>query len=115
MPLRPSPPEPGPAAEAGLGTQPEGGGAGGASPPTPPEPRGHRGTAIKDHSGPVSWWRLRSWKKDLDVLARVHRGLRALPDEPSASGHPNGSSRADVSPPDPAIATIRDTFAAVAA
>ncbi|HEU5416221.1 MAG TPA: hypothetical protein VFV41_00930 [Streptosporangiaceae bacterium] len=30
----------------------------------------------------LAWWRLRSWKKDLDLLTRLRDGLRALPDDP---------------------------------
>jgi NAD(P)H-flavin reductase len=30
----------------------------------------------------LAWWRLRPWKKDLDLLTRLRDGLRALPDEP---------------------------------
>jgi NAD(P)H-flavin reductase/hemoglobin-like flavoprotein len=28
--------------------------------------------------GLVSWWRVRSWSRDLDTLTRLHKGLRAL-------------------------------------
>src|SRR6185437_14643884 len=30
----------------------------------------------------LAWWRLRSWKKDLELLARLRDGLKALPDDP---------------------------------
>nr|MDQ2876759.1 hypothetical protein [Actinomycetota bacterium] len=33
----------------------------------------------------LAWWRLRPWKKDLELLARLRDGLRALPDEPAAA------------------------------
>ncbi len=57
----------------------------------------------------LAWWRLRSWKKDLDLLARLRDGLRALPDEPDspermteaggpeADGAPEASDRAEAS------------------
>jgi NAD(P)H-flavin reductase/hemoglobin-like flavoprotein len=57
----------------------------------------------------LAWWRLRSWKKDLDLLARLRDGLRALPDEPDspermteaggpeADGAPDASDRAEAS------------------
>lgn len=32
----------------------------------------------------LAWWRVRPWKKDLELLARLRDGLRALPDEPGA-------------------------------
>ena len=36
--------------------------------------------------GPTAWWRLRTWRKDLDMLVRLRDGLRALPDsDPEAS------------------------------
>jgi NAD(P)H-flavin reductase/hemoglobin-like flavoprotein len=57
----------------------------------------------------LAWWRLRSWKKDLDLLARLRDGLKALPDEPDspermteagdpeADGAPDASDRAEAS------------------
>jgi hypothetical protein len=57
----------------------------------------------------LAWWRLRTWKKDLDLLARLRDGLRALPDEPDspegmteaggpeADGGPDASDRAEAS------------------
>jgi NAD(P)H-flavin reductase/hemoglobin-like flavoprotein len=85
---------------------------------------------------------MRSWRKDLDVLARLRDGLRAIPDEPLGDDQPEpaspppgppadsdskpaaspGTSDAEAgsaaSPasagPDPAIAAIRETFARTA-
>ena len=34
----------------------------------------------------LAWWRVRSWKKDLELLARLRDGLRALPDDPDEPG-----------------------------
>src|SRR5260370_6130883 len=77
------------------------------------------------------WWRTRSWRIDLAVLARVRTGLLALPDaEPAAEdgatppdGSPQPGSQPDPppqesqesqeSPADPAISAIHETFAAV--
>jgi NAD(P)H-flavin reductase/hemoglobin-like flavoprotein len=36
----------------------------------------------------LAWWRLRSWKKDLDLLTRLRDGLKALPDDPDEAGEP---------------------------
>ena len=38
----------------------------------------------------LAWWRLRSWKKDLELLARLRDGLRALPDDPETDDDPAG-------------------------
>ena len=38
--------------------------------------------------GLTSWWRVRSWSKDLDTLIRLHKGLRALDDDPDAEQAP---------------------------
>jgi NAD(P)H-flavin reductase/hemoglobin-like flavoprotein len=92
---------------------------------------------------PLAWWRLRSWRKDLDLLTRLRDGLKALPDDPPEDSQPEAASPpddpsasagrepgvpADVpadetgSPadpgsagPDPAIAAIKETFGRVAA
>ncbi len=84
------------------------------------------GDAPKTHRQ-LAWWRLRSWRKDVDVLARVRDGLQNLPDstgeadEPASElprpdeSTPRGASAEAPSPsPDPAIAAIRHTFASVA-
>jgi NAD(P)H-flavin reductase/hemoglobin-like flavoprotein len=42
----------------------------------------------------LAWWRLRSWKKDLDLLARLRDGLKALPDEPDEPGSPDPMAEA---------------------
>jgi NAD(P)H-flavin reductase/hemoglobin-like flavoprotein len=85
---------------------------------------------------------MRSWRKDLDVLARLRDGLRAIPDDPLGDDQPeaasppagaaassgsqpgasagpsaeeNGSAASPASAgPDPAIAAIRETFARTA-
>ena len=71
----------------------------------------------------LPWWRLRTWRKDLDALARLRDGLQAL-DLEDPDGSENGESRgqpassgapAGTAAPDPAIAAIRETFALVAA
>ncbi len=36
----------------------------------------------------MPWWRRRSWSTDLDVLTRLHRGLRALDVDPDAQQKP---------------------------
>jgi len=92
---------------------------------------------------PLAWWRLRSWRKDLDLLTRLRDGLNALPDDPPAVDQPEATApSADppvISPsepadstvmpadktgsvtdpdgarPDPAIAAIKETFERVAA
>lgn len=40
----------------------------------------------------LAWWRLRSWKTDLDLLTRLRDGLRALPDEVD-DGQPGAAQR----------------------
>jgi hypothetical protein len=62
----------------------------------------------------VTWWRLRSWKKDLDVLARVLDGLKALREEGPEDTYQNEQEPVAGQEPDVAIAAIRDTFAIVA-
>jgi NAD(P)H-flavin reductase/hemoglobin-like flavoprotein len=79
------------------------------------------------------WWRLRTWRTDLAVLARVRDGLQALP-APVAEAdtarisladpdEPDGQKRdaATAAPsaaaddgPDPTLVAIRETFAEVA-
>jgi NAD(P)H-flavin reductase/hemoglobin-like flavoprotein len=39
----------------------------------------------KDHR-PFGWWRLRSWRTDLEILRQVRHGLQALPDLDSPAG-----------------------------
>src|SRR6266568_6501309 len=88
------------------------------------------GDAPKSHRGQLAWWRLRSWRKDVDVLARVRDGLQNLPDNadeddapaseselarPSESMPQGASAEAPSPSADPAIAAIRHTFASVAA
>jgi NAD(P)H-flavin reductase/hemoglobin-like flavoprotein len=78
---------------------------------------------------PTAWWRRRTWHNDLDLLARVLDGLRAIPDppdsraeaaEPAAQEDPvaeeqaagvTGSADAG---PDPAMVAIKETFARIA-
>ena len=38
--------------------------------------------------GSSAWWRMRSWRKDLEVLARLRDGLQAIPDVPSGDDQP---------------------------
>ncbi len=86
------------------------------------------GDAPKSHRGQLAWWRLRSWRKDVDVLARVRDGLQNLPDNadeddapaselprPAESMPQGASAEAPSQSPDPAIAAIRHSFASVAA
>jgi NAD(P)H-flavin reductase/hemoglobin-like flavoprotein len=88
---------------------------------------------------PLAWWRIRTWRKDLDLLARLRDGLRALPDDPVETEGEAAASPAD-SPaelaselpasaealadgdapvldagPDPALAAIKQTFERTAA
>ena len=81
--------------------------------------------------GLLAWWQRRSWRMDLAVLARVRDGLKRLDEEPGVndplSAPPADSpdippSAAPPAPagggsvlPDSAIASIRETFAIVAA
>jgi NAD(P)H-flavin reductase/hemoglobin-like flavoprotein len=86
------------------------------------------GDAPKPQHGQLAWWRLRSWRKDVDVLSRVREGLQNLPDsageddapaselpQPDESVPPGTSAEAPSQPADPAIVAIRHTFARVAA
>jgi NAD(P)H-flavin reductase/hemoglobin-like flavoprotein len=78
---------------------------------------------------PSGWWRLRTWRADMALLTRVRDGLQALPAAmpempapgPAAEGAPAGThadgqpaAAEDAVKPDPAILSIRETFAAVA-
>ncbi|HTA07432.1 MAG TPA: globin domain-containing protein, partial [Streptosporangiaceae bacterium] len=72
----------------------------------------------------LPWWRLRTWRKDLDALTRLRDGLQDMAvDDPAATA---GAVDADTQPAaagastdgsaggaDPAIVAIRDTFAHV--
>ncbi len=42
----------------------------------------------------LPWWRLRSWRKDLDALTRLRDGLNALEDEEPAAGLAAGADTA---------------------
>lgn len=104
-------------------------------PAAPPEDSGELSTVVRSQPAHLAWWRLRSWKRDLDVLARVRSGLQALPGDPPEKAHSNGSgpassqpaaassepaaastqpAAASTQPSDPPIAAIRETFALVA-
>jgi len=68
----------------------------------------------------LPWWRLRTWRKDLDALTRLRDGLQALDlDEPERSGEAEPSAgttaAAGDGSADQAIAAIRETFGLVAA
>ncbi len=72
----------------------------------------------------LPWWRLRTWRKDLDALTRLRDGLQALDlDEPEPSAEPPAEARPSAGPDAPAgdgsadqaIAAIRETFGLVAA
>ena len=54
---------------------------------TRPDPCAQRVTGTSE-GRPAAWWRMRSWRKDLDVLARLRDGLQALPDVPSGDDQP---------------------------
>jgi NAD(P)H-flavin reductase/hemoglobin-like flavoprotein len=92
---------------------------------------------------PLAWWRRRSWGKDLDLLARLLDGLRALPDDPPEDDPPEAfapsadlpagsaselpvsaeasANKAAAVPgsvsagPDPALVAIKETFERTAA
>ncbi len=86
----------------------------------PPPENGEQG---RDRA--FGWWRARSWRIDLAVLARVRNGLRALPDsEPTpadGASPPDQSAEPPSQPdppaqapePDPAMGAIHETFALV--
>jgi NAD(P)H-flavin reductase/hemoglobin-like flavoprotein len=89
----------------------------------------------------LAWWRLRTWRKDLDALTRLRDGLQALdlaaesgtaaatdgrPGEPAGAAETaattappaaggSESAKAAEAGPDAAIAAIRETFGRVAA
>lgn len=45
-----------------------------------------RTTGDSEQRGKSAWWRLRTWRRDVEVLARVKAGLENLPDEPEEGG-----------------------------
>ncbi len=53
-------------------------------PPGPQEANGN-GEAMSRH-GLLAWWQRRSWRMDLEVLARVRDGLKGLDAEPDGQG-----------------------------
>src|SRR5258708_26114498 len=127
-------PRPGGPADRPAGAAPEDKRA--SARPGPPEsPDGASAPSLeRDGQGwerrAFGWWRARSWRADLAVLARVRNGLQALPDaEPSADDAaaaqppatvpsqprqpPPAPAPAPANEPDPAIVAIRPTFARV--
>jgi NAD(P)H-flavin reductase/hemoglobin-like flavoprotein len=106
--------------------------------------RGEGVALAADQRRSLPWWRLRTWRKDLDALTRLRDGLKALDDEGAdeaadgaraggaaggapgaAGGEPaaaagqrpaeSGEGAADQAAPDPAIVAIRETFTHVVA
>ena len=69
----------------------------------------------------LSWWRLRSWRRDLDALTRLREGLQTLDDSEAAAttqvpaADDQGTAKNSGAKPDPGIAAIRETFGRVAA
>jgi len=59
----------------------------------------------------MPWWRVRSWSKDLDTLARLHRGLRALDADDAAPREPL-SAPALLAPPVPPVSAAAAVSAA---
>lgn len=45
---------------------------------------GEAGAAPVSERRSLPWWRMRTWRKDLDLLTRLRDGLKALPDEEPA-------------------------------
>ena len=63
----------------------------------PASPGGHQppaapalGAGTAAHGGRSAWWRLRTWRKDIEVLARVKAALEKLPDDPDDSPAASG-------------------------
>lgn len=46
---------------------------------------GDHGGRSSGEAAPLTWWRARSWRKDLAVLARIRHGLKSLDSEDSAA------------------------------
>ncbi len=69
----------------------------------------------------LPWWRLRSWRRDLDALTRLREGLQTLDDSEAAAdtqvqaADDQGPAEDASAKPDPDIAAIRETFGRVAA
>jgi NAD(P)H-flavin reductase/hemoglobin-like flavoprotein len=42
---------------------------------------GNHGGRSSGEAAPLTWWRTRSWRKDLAVLARIRHGLKSLDDD----------------------------------
>ena len=69
----------------------------------------------------LPWWRLRSWRRDLDALTRLREGLQTLDDTEAASdtqvraADDQDTAEKAGAKPDPGIAAIRETFGRVAA
>ena len=69
----------------------------------------------------LPWWRLRSWRRDLDALTRLREGLQTLDDSEAApKAQVQAADDQDTAhdagvQPDPGIAAIRETFGRVAA
>lgn len=82
---------------------------------TRPEGKDGPDAAIKQQPESLPWWRLRTWKVDLAILAKVREGLRALPDDPPEEASADEPPPADSQAPDPAIVAVRETFALAAA
>jgi len=71
--------------DTGHGTPPDSTATGTIAPPD-------GGDVPTPHRGRLAWWRLRSWRKDVDVLARVRDGLQNLPDSADEDDAPASES-----------------------
>ena len=74
---------------------------------TRPDPCAQRVTGTSE-GRPAAWWRMRSWRRDLDVLARLRDGLQALPDVPPGDGQPPAAASHPAEAPGGADSTPDD-------
>ena len=58
------------------------------------------------------WWRLRTWRKDLDALTRLREGLRALDQEEAARGAGKPAEPLASAPATPPVADVSATTVA---
>ena len=59
----------------------------------PPGESADAAAADPDKRRSLPWWRLRTWRRDLDTLARLRDGLQALELEDPAEAAPDGARR----------------------
>lgn len=72
--------------------------------------------AARSGRAPLAWWQLRSWRKDVEILARVRRRIEQLPDNDEPAPRPSASVLAapTLSPAAPSMNLVAQNEASLA-